>query len=147
MNFPLNNFASSETLKYSKNSRILKKSDFLLLKEKSIRVKGRFITLYFRNRSGDIQPSVGMLTRIGISVSKRAGNSVERSRYKRLLKEAFRNSHFRNLGIDCLFVVNYSKHTRSEPKLIFTSHLSSRICLDVNYLLGKATYIDKKVVS
>ena len=45
------------------------------------------------------------INRLGISVSKKVGNSVVRHRVKRLVKEAFRNSeHMFNSGLDIVFV-------------------------------------------
>ena len=43
--------------------------------------------------------------RVGVSVSKKIGNSVVRHRVKRLVKEAFRNSEeMFNSGLDIVFV-------------------------------------------
>ena len=43
--------------------------------------------------------------RVGVSVSKKIGNSVVRHRVKRLAKEAFRNSeNMFNSGLDIVFV-------------------------------------------
>ena len=45
------------------------------------------------------------INRLGISVSKKVGNSVVRHRIKRLVKEAFRNSeNMFNSGLDIVFV-------------------------------------------
>ncbi|SHE39921.1 ribonuclease P protein component [Alkalibacter saccharofermentans] len=44
-------------------------------------------------------------TRLGITVSKKVGNSVTRNRVKRLIKESYRNSSFNSVkGYDIIFI-------------------------------------------
>ena len=57
-----------------------------------------YIVMYVRNNGDSIN-------RVGVSVSKKVGNSVVRHRVKRLLKEAFRTSEdMFNSGLDIVFV-------------------------------------------
>lgn len=68
--------------------------------------------------------------RIGISVSKRVGNSIVRHRVKRLVKEAYRlhEDQFRN-GVDIVIIVRRSANKISywdtESALIHLSRLHS----------------------
>lgn len=64
-----------------------------------------------RGRSGPLlvfgRPNEGPLTRLGLSVSRRVGSSVERHRVKRLLREAFRTLRPElPVGYDLLVVVH-----------------------------------------
>lgn len=86
---------------YTKSSRLLSRNDFLFLKTGSKRLSTPLLVLYFKKsrvQSGK--------TRLGFSVSKKVGNAVERNRFKRIFKEAFRQSDYKNLNIDALCVLN-----------------------------------------
>ena len=57
-----------------------------------------YIIMYVRNNGETYN-------RVGVSISKKVGNSVVRHRVKRLVKEAFRNSeNMFNSGLDIVFV-------------------------------------------
>ena len=61
-----------------------------------------FFVMYVRNNGDSIN-------RVGVSVSKKVGNSVVRHRVKRLMKEAFRTSEdMFNSGLDIVFVAKKS---------------------------------------
>ena len=72
--------------------------------------------------------------RVGVSVSKKIGNSVVRHRVKRLVKEAFRNSeNMFNSGLDIVFVarknaalMSYSDAQRSLMDLAASHHILSK---------------------
>ena len=62
----------------------------------------KFLIMYVRNNGETYN-------RVGVSISKKVGNSVVRHRIKRLVKEAFRNSeHMFNSGLDIVFVAKKS---------------------------------------
>jgi ribonuclease P protein component len=68
---------------FKREERILKKKEFI-----SLKLQGRsyytknFVVIIRENREG--------ITRLGITVSKRIGNSAKRNRIKRLIREFFR---------------------------------------------------------
>jgi len=45
-------------------------------------------------------------SRLGLAVSRKAGNAVRRNRFKRILRERFRESQLRDLPIDLLVVMS-----------------------------------------
>lgn len=74
-----------------KNTESLKKNeDFRLVYRRGRSVANRFLVLYkLPNRTGN--------NRLGISVSKKVGNSVVRSRITRLIRESYRG-HEKNVS-------------------------------------------------
>lgn len=68
---------------FDKHERIRKRRDYLRVYKNGYRVNSKnFIIVSSENRSG--------VKRLGLTVSKKAGNSVKRNRIKRLLREFFR---------------------------------------------------------
>ena len=66
-------------------------------------VHGRWLRVFY----GD--SLVKGQTRIGIAVSKKFGKAVVRNRVKRILREEFRLSPFRDRGVDALLVIKGGK--------------------------------------
>ena len=72
-----------ETQTFGKDERIRKRQDYLRIYEQGARrYSQRFTIITCRNPSG--------IRRLGTTVSKKAGNAVQRNRIKRLLREFFR---------------------------------------------------------
>lgn len=72
-----------ETRTFSKDERVRKKQDYLRIYEQGARRYSQHFTIITcRNSSG--------IRRLGTTVSKKAGNAVQRNRIKRLLREFFR---------------------------------------------------------
>jgi len=83
---------------FPKRERILKRKDFVNLNRLGKRHQTRHFTIILKqNRLG--------ITRLGITASKKTGNSVQRNRVKRLVREFFRlhKTHF-PLGYDVIIV-------------------------------------------
>jgi ribonuclease P protein component len=73
---------------FGKEERVRKRQDYLRIYEQGTRrYSRRFTIITCRNPSG--------IRRLGMTVSKKAGNSVQRNRIKRLLREFFRLNKFR----------------------------------------------------
>ncbi|MDL1967727.1 MAG: ribonuclease P protein component [Deltaproteobacteria bacterium] len=72
---------------FTRADRILKHSDFLRISRCGIKLQNRHFVVLFC-------PSGFKRTRLGVTVSKKVGNSVERNRIKRIFREYFRlNRH------------------------------------------------------
>jgi len=84
---------------FGKHERIRKRKDFLSAYHHGARVESKnFITVLNRNQLGT--------TRLGITVTKKVGNSVQRNRVKRLLREFFRlNKHSLPDSYDIVIIV------------------------------------------
>lgn len=72
-----------ESFSFKKEERILKRAEFINLNINGARhYTKNFVVILKQNRIN--------ITRLGITVSKRFGNSVKRNRIKRLIREFFR---------------------------------------------------------
>ncbi len=92
----------------AKNDRIYLNNDFKNILEHGVKVYGKGIVLWYRlypqGGEEDFKLRPSQQARIGVIVSKKLGNAVQRNRCKRLLKEAFRiNRHLLKDNADCIF--------------------------------------------
>src|SRR5262245_57830914 len=71
--------------KFSKTDRILKRDDFRRVYEKGRKLQARYFSAFV------LANSLGR-SRIGITPTRKFGNSVERNRARRLIREAFRRN-------------------------------------------------------
>lgn len=69
--------------------RLKKRAEFLAVRKKNTVHTNGFIIEY-RPRPADLSGYVGLAPRLGITVSKKNGNAVQRNRIKRRIKEAIR---------------------------------------------------------
>lgn len=75
---------SPTKLEFPKSVRVRSKLDFAKIYDRGMRLSdSQLLVTAFRNDLGR--------SRLGLSVSKRCGNAVQRNRLKRLLREAFRS--------------------------------------------------------
>jgi len=66
-----------------KEQKILKSADFHKVYQSEKKLSGSFIVLY-------LAPTSFSKSRLGLSVNRKFGNSVQRNRFKRLIRESFR---------------------------------------------------------
>jgi ribonuclease P protein component len=72
-----------ESQTFGRNERIRKRQDYLRIYGQGVRITSkRFTIITLANQSG--------IRRLGMTVSKKTGNAVQRNRIKRILREFFR---------------------------------------------------------
>ena len=72
-----------ESSSFPKEERLLNRKDFVNLNRLGKRYHtGHFTVIFKKNRLG--------ITRLGITISKKTGNAVERNKIKRLVREFYR---------------------------------------------------------
>lgn len=111
---------------FKKCYRLRSAQDFSLLKLDNKIFKKFPLVFYFKENS--IATS-----RLGVSVSKKNGNSVFRNRIKRVIREHFRHSPFKNYSIDLLVVVNLSGDLKEDLMLASDRVLKALIFFENNY--------------
>ena len=119
--------AVSADKKFEKDFRLLSASDFSELKVDSLSFKKPSLIIYYKKNSFN-------QTRIGLSVPKKIGKAHERNRLKRLIREYFRQSHFKFLGTDILFVVSWNRSLQNEAEDVKEQTLLKNIDEFFSYL-------------
>jgi ribonuclease P protein component len=95
--------------RFEKKFRLLSANDFSELKIDSLSFKKPTLIIYYKK-------NLFNQTRIGLSVPKKIGKSHDRNRLKRLIRENFRQSDYKFLGSDILFVVSWSRNVINETQ-------------------------------
>jgi ribonuclease P protein component len=70
--------------RFPKTARVLRRSHFLNLLKQGHRFSGNDVRVEYRKQSKGLSP------KLGITVSRRYGKSHDRNRFKRIVREAFR---------------------------------------------------------
>ena len=76
---------SEASEKFPKTDRILKRDLFRRVYEQGRKLQARYFTAF-------VLPNSGERARLGITTTRKIGNSVERNRARRLVREAFRKN-------------------------------------------------------
>jgi ribonuclease P protein component len=71
---------------FPRDGRLRRRVDFLAMQQSAQRVSGAHYLLLARRRD----PAGGNKTRLGITVSRKVGNAVQRNRVKRWVRESYR---------------------------------------------------------
>lgn len=89
-----------------RRSRLSKSRDFDRVYRAGRSVANRYLVLYYFPRAeGGASPDPCLSSRVGFSVSKRLGSSVQRNRLKRALREAYRlNEHRVRADLDFVLI-------------------------------------------
>ncbi len=90
---------------FSKTERVLDFREFRKVYDKGERYSSRFFLLFVYKRSESI-PGSDQTVRLGVTVTKKVGNAVQRNRCKRILREIFRHQKSQMQGgFDLVFNV------------------------------------------
>ncbi len=110
---------------FPKSNRLRTKSDFKCLKDNSRIYRDKYLNLYYSKSSES-----GINSKMGLAISRKCGNSVNRNFLKRTIREFFRKSSFKNEGYS--FLVNTKPALRQlekkEVKLIIEKSLETIFC-------------------
>lgn len=85
--------------------RLKKNYEFLTVYRRGTSFANEALVLYILKNKRNKTAKIGSYSKVGVSVSKKVGNSVVRSRCKRLISESFRlNYNHINKGYDFVFI-------------------------------------------
>lgn len=89
---------------FSKSYRLTSRKDFQYLRNFGKKFSTPLLLVIYQKSRIDSSH-----TRIGIGVRRKVGNAVVRNQIKKLVKESFRKSDYRDLGLDVLWIINPRK--------------------------------------
>ena len=100
--------------------KLRKNTEFRLVYRRGKSYANKLLVLYVFNNKKNINEENELYNKVGISVSKKVGNSVVRSRSKRLIYESYRlNVKDIKTGYDFVFVaINEKKYSDVEAAMI-----------------------------
>ncbi len=96
---------------FEKSHRLLKACDFAYLKVNSKSLSRPWIRAFYKPTKIDSDK-----TRIAFAVSKKVGKANRRNRLKRLMRNSFRTSNYKNMSLDILFVVSHNLYKKVHDK-------------------------------
>ncbi|WP_160692857.1 ribonuclease P protein component [Clostridium sp. C2-6-12] len=85
--------------------RLKKNFEFKIIYRRGKSVANDLLVMYILRNKKNRDRNLNIYNKLGVSVSKKVGNSVVRSRSKRLISESFRlNDEFITKGYDFIFI-------------------------------------------
>ena len=98
---------SGECMRYPHSESLKKNRDFQLLYKEGRSRANRYLVLYVKENGLE-------KNRLGVSVSKKVGNSIVRHRITRLIRESYRlHEDMFNSGLDIVVVARSTAHDMS----------------------------------
>ncbi|EQC43582.1 ribonuclease P protein component [Bacteriovorax sp. Seq25_V] len=97
---------------FEKFHRLLSASDFGHLKKNAKYFNTKWLRVYFKKSKLN-----SVNSRIGITVTKKVGKAHDRNKCKRLIREFYRCSEYKETGIDYLILVSPRLFKQSEDPL------------------------------
>ena len=88
---------------FDKSYRLLSAQDFSYLRRGSKQFKTKWIMAYYRPSR---LRATSTHTRVGFSITKKVGKANTRNRFKRILRDMFRNSSVKNKELDILVIIS-----------------------------------------
>jgi ribonuclease P protein component len=88
---------------FDKSYRLLSAQDFSYLRRGSKQFKSKWIMAYYRPSR---LTATSTHTRIGFSITKKVGKAHTRNRFKRIMRDMFRNSSIKERTLDILVIVS-----------------------------------------
>lgn len=94
--------------------RLKKNNEFRIVYRRGKSIANNLLVLYTYNNRRNRNIDGGLYNKIGVSVSKKVGNSVVRSRSKRLIVESYRlNEASIKKGFDFIFIARTNMKDKS----------------------------------
>ena len=120
------NAEKKRSIKISMIYRLKKNFEFKIVYRRGKSFANEILVMYILNNKKNKDKDFSFYNKIGVSVSKKVGNSVVRSRCKRLISESFRlNYDYMTKGYDFVFIArnpikgkDYSDVEKSMKNLI-----------------------------
>ena len=94
---------------FDKNHRLLSAADFSYLRKNAKSFSSRWTRIYFKKTRMDSN-----ITRIGIACTKKVGKANKRNLCKRVVREFFRTSSYKDIGLDMTIMVSPRLFTHSK---------------------------------
>jgi len=92
---------------FPKSFRLLSKADFSSMRKGRRISYGAIRLVYLDNKLG--------FSRLGLAVSRKYGNAVQRNRFKRQLRDTFRTGDYHQMSVDVLAIPMHSAEKVLRP--------------------------------